>query len=132
MTIVEFLTARLDEEAAMAQAAIAADDGRDGGFEDAFDMLTKGPDVAGVLAFLPRFGDAAAQMIVWNTPRRVLADVAAKRAILADHKTVHGWPDDEPSCWRCNPDTDYPCPTLQVLVQPYSDHPDFDAAWKVA
>lgn len=100
MTIVEFLTARLDEDAE--EAASSKYD------EDVWWM--HGP----------------------FAPERVRGEIVTRRAMLADHETVYVWPDDQPSCRRCNPDTAYPCPTLRFLVQPYAGHPDFDPAWKVA
>lgn len=83
MTITEFLTARLDEDELMAVAAIDDDSGQDGGFEDAYEDLIRPP--SGVGTAQGGFGQAAARMIVWNTPRRVLADVAAKRAIVKEY-----------------------------------------------
>lgn len=117
MTITEFLTARYDEEELMAAAAIDDDSGQDGGFEDAYEDLIRPP--SGVGTAQGGFGQAVARMIVWNTPRRVLADVAAKRAIVALHP-----------CDDCGAGDD-PCITLRLLAQPYVGHPDFDPAWRV-
>jgi hypothetical protein len=73
-----WLTQILDQDEARVRAAIADDCGQDGGFEDAFDLLTG----HGPLAFVPRFGEAAAAMIVWQTPRRALARIEADRQML--------------------------------------------------
>lgn len=78
-----WFTQVLDKEEALFQAAVDDDQGQDGGFEDAFDRLSGGREYAGSLACEPRFGRPAAAMIVHNTPRSRLADVAAKRAVLA-------------------------------------------------
>lgn len=123
MNIAEFLTARLDEDELMAVAAIDDDSGQDGGFEDAYEDLIRPP--SGVGTAQGGFGQAMARMIVWNTPRRVLADVAAKRAIL--------------QAWAARGEDDHPAISahrtglwlaIQHLAQPYAEHPDFDESWK--
>ena len=79
----------------------------------------------------------------------VLADVAAKRAIVTD---VHAEGYDysasyrEPegtlrTCSECGPDEDvkfrtdgkgyWPCLTLKHLAMPYSEHPDYDEGWRL-
>jgi hypothetical protein len=87
-------------------------------------------------------------------PARVIAEVEAKRAILAHHRTstftdvslgIQGWTVcvichfvmDEPDDWDDTKDWPYPfvqypfpCPTLRLLAQPYAGHPDFDPAWR--
>jgi hypothetical protein len=67
-------------------------------------------------------------------PARVLAECQARRAIIELHRYGHecsGFYDNgqriNPSVgWASDPD---PCDTLRFLVQPFKDHPDFDAAW---
>jgi hypothetical protein len=145
--IAAWLTAILDEDEARARAAIADDGGQDGGFEDDFDRLTG----HGPLAVLPRFGEAAAAMIVWQTPRRALAQIAADRAILELHTGAHScpelktgtYPDDWPegaswgkagSAWRHASNEyfyeDAPCPTIRLKVEQYADRPGYNEQWR--
>lgn len=72
----------------------------------------------------------AAQVAIARTSARILADIAAKRAIVAEFEQVHA---------------DYQVhhtPTLEgqrfglmkavsMLVQPFAEHADFDPAWRV-
>lgn len=76
----------------------------------------------------------------------MLADIAAKRAIVALHGVketvwtkVDGMaPFIERNCTTCGEShwsgfepADWPCPTLLALAQPYADHPDFGPEWRV-
>lgn len=71
--------------------------------------------------------------------RYVLDDLAAKRAILAEHPAVTertGWSSEESICDRCRYDEGldtyaYPCPTVRALAHPFRQHPDFDPVWRV-
>jgi hypothetical protein len=64
-------------------------------------------------------------------PARVLRDVEAKRAILAEHQPISG------RCRRCGPDAwnDFkerllwPCPTFRAAAAVYSDHRDYRPEW---
>jgi hypothetical protein len=137
MTITEFLEARIAEDEALAQAAIEDDGGQDGGFEDAYDRLAGRCE--GKLAFIPRFGDAAARMIVWNTPRRVLAECEAKRTIIAEHGPSEVASLDRETwgklfvvCRVCvigSRQVVAPCPTLRALAAVYTDHQDYRQEW---
>jgi len=155
MNLTEFLEERIAEEAAMAQAAIDDDSGQDGGFEDKFNELTRPP--SGVGFAQGGFGDACARMIVWNTPRRVLAECEAKRRIIEWHQS---WPvlAEKPPEWEVPAghddlssmtfrmsqeiawmtqreyvarfgDQPPTAPILKFLAVPYKDHPDFNPAW---
>lgn len=128
MTIVEFLTARYDEEEAVVLAAIKDDGGQDGGLEDAFDRLTKSRNVAGPLAFEPRFGEPLARMIVRNTPRRALADLASKRAILAEYGRIALSAETYPNAPNFS-SLIAMTTVVRLLAQPFADHPDYDPAW---
>lgn len=84
-----------------------------------------------------------------HDPARVLADVAAKRAIVALHsEPIHDhirWADaaDQAEaaksgdlwCRTCGSVDDspvpWPCRTVVALAQPYADRPGFDPAWKL-
>jgi hypothetical protein len=89
-------------------------------------------------------------------PARILADIAAKRGLLALHKVnvnVEGPPPRyrDPGtnyqegritywCDECDHDRDYGhiggpdegCRTLRWLAAPYAEHPDYDPAWAVS
>jgi len=72
-------------------------------------------------------------------PARVLREVDAKRKIVAEHAMEPGML--PPSCVRCC-DTNtaqypqrwdaltWPCPTVRALAAVWSDHKDYDLAWK--
>ena len=145
MTLTDFLATRLDEDETTARAAIDDDRGEAGGFEDAFDRLT---GRAGTPTdFVPRFGDAAARMITrYAVPARVLREVEAKRAIMAEHplisaQDVWGRDIDGLACETCDVEPDMMlggvemvrsdgCPTLRHLAAIYQDHTDYDPAWR--
>ncbi|BBG01575.1 MULTISPECIES: DUF6221 family protein [Pseudonocardia] len=155
--LVEFLTARIDEDEQLARTveqAVGAErkgepysDGSGIAAGDAFPTYPWGM-VPEELPFMAGAGH----------PSRVLADVAAKRAILAAHPPVRftdatlGLHDVE-VCWRCHVRLDYPddwdeqgaegwtyplvqerfpCGTVRALALPYRSHPDFNPAWEVA
>ena len=142
-TITEFLTARWDEDEAVAREAT---DGpwavrpngdspwviRDGRPEVWLAITSSDPGA-------PRAANA--DHIALHDPTRVLADIAAKRAIVGLHPAT-GWrgrKGREKLCETCgDPDgwdqaepVDWPCPTLRTLAQPYAEHPDYDPDWRV-
>lgn len=96
-------------------------------------------DRMGIATFVAN-GGARAEHVARHDPARVLAEVAAKRAILAEHKHA---PATEPStddfgCQICAYDRGdcvlYGwgwCNTVRLLAAPYADHPDYDPAWRV-
>lgn len=74
--LITWLRAQLDEDERVARGAIADDLGQDGGFEDA--SWLDDPE-----SRLTKFGRPAAAMIRrFAVPRRVLAEVEAKRRVL--------------------------------------------------
>jgi len=118
VTPTEYLTARLDEEEAVARAA---------------ETKAWASTVAEQIHILR-----------WD-PARVLADVAAKRAIVEEHKGELDspmYPSLGSYCVVCRePDTwDYdlkgpeyqpwPCRTIRALLQPYAARADFDERWR--
>lgn len=75
----------------------------------------------------------------WD-PARVLAEIAAKRAIIKLHVPIDTDYTDadgqEHTSWDCDicdpagsPDM-WPCATLRLLAAPYADAPDFDESWR--
>ncbi|AYN58868.1 hypothetical protein PP634_gp42 [Arthrobacter phage Richie] len=117
-SIIDFLEARIAEDEAQARAALA----------------TVAPDEWENPAELGNFYPE--DIAFWNsqTPRRVLAECAAKRAIMAHH-TTHTYTDEEPGfsmeLWdcMCNRQTMKPCPTVAALAAVYKDHPDYQQEW---
>lgn len=74
---------------------------------------------------------------------RMLAECAAKRAIVALHGPVEdrnwaaiGGPNNYLWCDSCGSIDDspepYPCPTLKALAAVYASHPDYRQEWSVA
>jgi hypothetical protein len=71
-------------------------------------------------------------------PARVLADIAAKRRILARHSSFD-FPADEddgpgdyawtPSCDHCH--QPWPCPDLLDLAAPFADRRGFRPEWRI-
>lgn len=100
MTMTEFLTARYDEEEAVARL-------------DRF-----------AIAFVPdgetyRWDDESC--VVYVSAVHLLADIAAKRAIVALHQAAERAGNDQ-QVWLLDE-------VLKIQVQPYAEHPDFDRAW---
>jgi len=58
------------------------------------------------------------------TSGRVLAECAAKRAILELHRPIQ----DGVGCMNCGTYYEEPCDTLRALALPYAEHPDYDKA----
>ena len=121
-----FLLARIAEDEAAARVAVA-----DSGLIDA----AKRADTAAQ----GRAADCA--HIARHDPARVLAECAAKRRIVEDHRSfdANDWPHNRPRliCTRCydgdnvfGDEAMYPCLTLRALAQPYADHPDFAEEWR--
>ena len=77
--------------------------------------------------------DADAAHIARHDPARVLREVAAKRAIIAEHLGTKGYvytDDGTPACETCGDSTElWPCRTILALAAIYSDHPDHQTDW---
>lgn len=113
VTIVEFLTARLDEDAARFDevAEAEAESCRNDGMPD-----TTADEIK-------EYWLSLGEKTEW--PRH-LREVEAKRAIVA----LHTGDNDEPcQSWAGNY-TYEPCATLKALASVYADHPDYDEKWK--
>lgn len=130
MTIVEFLRARLDEEAEAARAANDAP-GRwipDGyGNVNAAEIATSGPTVTHIATAET---GAIAVHIVRHSPARVLREVDAKRKRLAEYEAVLDGLDLGVHEDRVLHETAFAMVAADAEV--YSDHPDYDTAWAVA
>lgn len=142
ITVGEFLAARLDDAQAVALAAQGTtrgiwkqvDPGREPGrieddYGDAVTHDESSPD------------EAQGRHIAANDPAHVLADIAAKRAILAIHEQATA---DESSieplgCKACHYDrgdsVQYGwgwCDTVRLLASTWTSHPDYRTEWAPA
>lgn len=152
--LVEFLRERLDEDEEAAMAASSRVPWKMRDHESDYWMIT-GTDGAVVVYDEGVPSEAEAHHIARHDPSRVLADVAAKRAILAEHRPArftdttlglvnvevcsrcHGrldypddWNDEQAEGWRYPlVQNAFPCGTLRALALPFRDHPDFNPAW---
>lgn len=145
MTIVEFLRARLDEDEVAAKAAIdpsrpgthweweAPDEGGDPESPRWLRTVEEFPTTSGV-GDLPGFPlgydckatpSAAMDHIARHDPARVLREIAAKRALIADYQRYEAERRRMMNGWA--PSTE--SPVIKAFAAVYSDHPDFDPAW---
>ena len=113
MTLTEFLTARLDEDERVAS-----------GLMGATRFVGSEPDFTG------RGGPAAHEFWQRFDPAYVLAGIAAKRQIIAEHDTVNWQPGDR--VHDCQWERPWPCPTLRLLAVVYDQHPHYDETWRPA
>jgi Family of unknown function (DUF6221) len=132
-----FLTARLNEEYLLAHRFVYVDGGE---------------WTAEVLARLWWFSDppksrSATDPIIQHAarynPARIVREVEAKQAILAEHRPTDWKAYGDLMCFRCRLDDDepipdghhwvpWPCPTVRQLAAVYSDHPDYHQEWAPA
>jgi len=138
MDITEFLTACLEEEAAMARAAAAFYDDAD---QDGVSWEGHaGTDLNGYTRFwiAPHLGavnDVASGLhINRHDPAHVLREVAAKRRVLERHHD-----DDGDGCYGCGFGNDEErmvkdvndCPELRDMASIYDDRPGYKEEWKL-
>jgi hypothetical protein len=142
VTITEFLEARIAEDEAAARRCEKA-------FPGSWDVEDRGYH-AHVVCDGPYFHHVseldqqhtnvdhlggALQMIADFNPARVLAECAAKRAIIGGHegrRDLYGGRDAYlcEMCTEAGPNAQgWPCATLKALAAVYSDHPDYDKDW---
>ena len=122
--IVDFLTARLDEDEQVAQQACDGTNGRWRITEQAYDQGRRiEADDPGWFTIYDEGGhdERQAAHIARHDPARVLAEVKAKRRML--ELTVEMINDEEfrtaGTTLMCN------------LAAPYDQHPDYDPVWRV-
>lgn len=130
--IVEFLTARYDEEEAEAREAIA----------ERQRVALRGDEPDYTFIASPDLGTPA----VIVGPERALADIAAKRRIMARHRPATAEERSlhvggEPACVACgdhehagglewNVEDVNDCLELRDLASVYADHSDYDESWR--
>lgn len=125
MTITEFLEARIAEDETAAR--------------EIADCESHDPAGQGYVGTIMEMEGSRRYGVIAVDPARVLAECAAKRAILKEHDLdLHM---SEPYCdtcaewWKCElgegpPQVKYPCPTIRTLAAIYKDHPDYrQEAW---
>lgn len=126
MTIVEFITARLDE---VERTATECADLFPAPWVGAFKQVTSEPSGLRDAAIVAStYHSAASHHIERQEPARVLADIAAKRAIIHQHGDgYHECPEGFMDGAETEPHTGWEreCPTLIALASVYSDHPDY-------
>lgn len=131
MTIVEFLEARLDEDEEAARDAAGWDSS--GSIRD--EGLWHRDGVNSVIDSARRmvvYGDGSAPdgsqatYIARFDPARVLREVAAKRAIMAEHGI-----DQDPCDAHDAMYESVPCDVILNLAAIYLDHPDYQAEWAI-
>lgn len=133
MTITEFLEARINEDEALARAFVngLGEAKRWRASEIGGELHQVGTPAFGLSSLLATFGvHCEAEFVAAWDPARVLAECAAKRAIVAmapdseGYVTVGDWD----SC------SDY-CPSvvanaaIRALAAAYKDHPDYREEW---
>ena len=112
--LVKFLRERLDEDEAVAKQVAAGN---------------------GLLALV----FAEHSEVPRKLGERMLAEVTAKRAILAEHSPHEVQEGPEKGTQACGAETDWndsylmvaawPCPTVRHLAAVYAGHPDYDPEW---
>lgn len=110
--LVQWLRAQLDEDERIARACPG------NGEWSAEDIAVYGPDLS---------VEVRAHMAE-HDPRRVLAEVDAKRRIIDLHKGVNDY------CAECDLVRSnypyHPCTTLRLLALPYADRPGYREEWR--
>ena len=121
--LIEFITARLDEDEAVARRNIGRAPGTTTGLGDTEEG---GPSFPDYQTYDGEDIDAANDYLDRFRPLRMLREVEVKRAILAEHAPASG----RTICRVCWTDGDqYPCSTVQHLAEIWSDHVDYRQEW---
>ncbi|HEY9391263.1 MAG TPA: DUF6221 family protein [Mycobacteriales bacterium] len=121
-TIVEFITARLDEAEVLAQVASPGPWRPDD--EHYAVLASDGEHVADGFALSSNQWRNTVDHIVAHDPVAVLRDLAAMRGILAEHHPVD-------PCDAHNAALEsVPCKTLRLIASRWPNHPDYQPAWR--
>lgn len=129
MDIGEFLTARYDEEQQLAEAAVPGPWHIEllGGKGYPQRISNARAIVIGQTYTNPAYPPVNAEHMVYWDPARVLADIAAKRALLAYLVRLAEVILDN-NLWSLEGESDH---GLRLLAAPYATHPDYDPAWSL-
>jgi hypothetical protein len=146
MDIAEFLAARWDELERIATEAAKVPgrrwEAKSQGQSRENDGVLWDDDLANIIAWFDSHFPAAMHAAV-HDPQYVLADITAKRAILAEHApadfTAYGdrlcrrcrFGDDEPGRDELHHWVPWPCRTACLLAAPFAAHPEFDPSWRL-
>ncbi|MFF4644969.1 DUF6221 family protein [Streptomyces sp. NPDC001389] len=127
--LVQFLRARLDEDEQIARGHQQWSAGWD---QDDMAKEIRDDVNAGTVAFVPHLGDRT--HITRHDPARVLAEVDAKRRIIALHSdpTGHSCSITDETGYELNyaeVARDEACTTLRLLALPWADHPAYQSEW---
>ncbi len=148
--LIEFLTARLDEDEAVAKAAIELAPlpwqrsyGEDGDARWLDILGGEGTSVVETESGANGPSLDVAEHIARHDPARVLREVEAGRRILARHRPNPQWADIvalADACMGCgvtgpydDPNTEHmdQCPELRDLASAYAGHGDYRADWAI-
>jgi hypothetical protein len=120
--LIAFLTARLDEDEAVAKRAadrMGSPDWRQGEADDGRDIVMMGEHEVGMHSLIGAH-------IARHDPARVFREVEAGRAILAEYdRALVKAPGNVPLISTLKR-------LMQARAEVYSDHPDYDQAWRPA
>ena len=128
VTITEFIEARAAEReaAALAAAEYPGKDWVNHPGRDATESVVF-EDAGSPFAWIDSAGSAAiGEHIAWHDPRRVLREVAATRAIVADHLECEEW--NEQARETRDGEREI-CATLRAIAAIDDTHPDYDPSW---
>ncbi|AIZ01753.1 hypothetical protein ArV1_065 [Arthrobacter phage vB_ArtM-ArV1] len=133
--LVEFLTARLAEQEALAKTCLLPEHTHPYGDER---IPASRPDQWARDLDNYLGGPYGKHTGYWS-PTQVLAEIHVKRGLVAEHQPQNGgqWNGGEASNYLCctmcgHADAapmNYPCNVLRWLGQPYQDHEDYQGAW---
>ncbi|MFI2081459.1 DUF6221 family protein [Streptomyces rubiginosohelvolus] len=119
--LLAFLKARLDDDERVARACAG-----DGTWT-----------VEDLEVYAPDLSDDVRTQAARHDPARTLREVEAKRRLLDEHQDVN-----DGSCGTCvdgkwgypthggSSPQSYPCRTLRLLALPYSNHHEYEEAWR--
>lgn len=125
--LVEFLRARLDERAAAAEEVQRTHPGPWRYLPDEYAYVRDATDSV-VMYDEGALYPAGAMFIAANDPAAVLADVAAKRALIEEIEGLETQIDGE---WGNGTGFTDSQTALRFLAAPFAGHPEFDPAWAV-
>jgi hypothetical protein len=133
VTIVEFLTARYDEWENVARRTYSQGAWRSGSTYGMFVSV----EARSWTVVSGEWERSDADHIALNDPAYVLADIAAKRAIVELAEDATGLDAQVDSEFRVGRRDEVAEPyvgdlILRALAQPYAEHPDYDPAWRMS